>query len=337
MRFSWAIEIPLVLVACVTTEMAQEADQPDSGRMVRQADGQFARRAYAQALETYKLAAVAANANGEDESLVHAYSGAAHALIALGRVSESVPWLDGATGKASSDEPAAWSRFLLARGAYEHAVGKDAMATVTFAEMYSYCMDRQRYADAMRAAHMATLVTLAAPAERIDWGMRGIAAARSTGDQLWLAASWTSFAWLLEDEGRYAQSLKAFRSAREFHETAGDEHGLLVSDWSIAHSLRVAGHLPEARKQIEPTLAWAERRYSKSRTRNDAEWLGRCLLEYAEVALAQGNPKVALERFVSARSRLIEAGIAQAAPASLLELDGRIATASAALAAADPK
>jgi len=334
MQRALILAVSLALAACVATDVAEAPEKADSGRMVRQADGHFTRRAYDQALETYKLAALAADSNGEDENLVHALSGAAHVLIMQGRVSDSVPWLEGASPMATSEDPVSWSRFLLARGAYEQAVGEDAMAAATFAAMYAFCMATERFEDAIRAAHMATLV---ASDERVDWGMRGIAAAMKHGNARFIAAAWTSFAWLLEDEGRYEQSLKAFRSARDLHEEMRDEHALLVCDWSIAHSLRVAGRVAEARTQIEAVLLRAERRYARGRTRNDAEWLGQSLRECAEVALAQGHAAAALDRFVSARSRLIEAGIAQAAPENLRDLDERIAAATALAAGAkDP-
>ena len=68
----------------------------------------------------------------------------------------------------------------------------------------------------------------------------------------------------------------------------------------------------------------AERSYVAMLRPNDAEWMGHSLRELGELDLAEGNALLALARFDQAREKFMVAGIAEAAPESLAELDRRI-------------
>lgn len=161
--------------------------------------------------------------------------------------------------------------------------------------------------------------------EQLDWSMRAIQTAQTTGDLKVLAPLWTSHAWLLDDRGRAEEALDAFKEARDLTGRVDTSRlGRLQTDWAYGHGLRMVGKLAEARDLLGETNAIAHSIYIAKPSPRAAETLGRVLWEIGEIDAMEGNKERARERFVSARSKMLEAGATPDAPALVEELDARL-------------
>jgi tetratricopeptide (TPR) repeat protein len=310
--------LALGLTACASAPTA-----PQGAALLRRADQRFDRRELAAALEQYKMAAAAAKEEDERQLAAEAMSQVAHVHGLLGDVEEGRPWLGFAAGMVQPDDAQAWSRYLLARGFYEKADGQPQAALATYSEMYSACTDAELYDRAVQAAYMATLVT--AGPDRVVWSRKAISAAEVSGGNRWLTDLWSSLAWTYEDQGQALEALGAFREAQACAEQLTDAHLKLKTEWALAHGLRMAGQLQEARVRASRSLARAERLYTQRREPNDAEWIAHSQRELAEIDVLEGQPDIALTRLITARKRFMEAGIRELAPDSLARLERRIA------------
>ena len=100
--------------------------------------------------------------------------------------------------------------------------------------------------------------------------------------------------------------------------------GRLQTDWAYGHGLRMVGKLAEARDLHEQTNAIAHSIYIAKPSPRAAEYLGRVLWEIGEIDAMEGNKERARERYLAARSKMLEAGAAQGAPALVEKLDARL-------------
>lgn len=309
----------LIVAGCSTFSKPVELS---AAELLREADGLFRDNEHEEARRTYEAAAHAAERSGDDSIQTQAASEVASLHALDGTFEAGLPWLERAAATADPDSPRAWTRYLMARALYEREAGETQNAHATYRDAYDTALAAELYGRAVQASYMAQF--LPGDAERVAWARLGIAAAQEQGDPRWLAALWTGFGWLLEDLGRHEESLEAFRAARELVRQQNDPRAMLRADWTVAHALRMSGHLVEARDLAERSLATAQRRYDANRSANDAEWLAHCQRELAELAAAEERWTVALSLLLVARERFLESGIEELAPESLERLDQRI-------------
>jgi len=309
------------LVGCAATE-APESGEPLNTTLER-ADREFEARNYAKALETYRLAAYAASSSPHQSVFVEAAAQAASVLALLGRVDEATAWLTRASERADEDSPRGWSRVLLARGlsAWKEERRVDALAK--FAELYAYCLQHDETVRALQAAQMASVVS--DDAQQIEWARRAIQTAASAGKPSWEAPLWANLGWLLDTRGLHQDALQAFEQSLVLTRQ-GDPTRIARAraEWAYAHALLRAGRVNDAQRGLDELDHVLSGLYAQQRAPEVAEYHGRTLRDLAELDILAGRTPRARDRFVLARTRLLEAGALEAAPQLLTELDTRI-------------
>lgn len=313
--------LALTPAACLTTTRTQ-GDNPSAAELLARADAFFDGRQTANALETYKMAAVAARGEGNQALFAEAAAQVAHTLALGGEAVEARSWMDHAEQSATIEQHTAWVRVLLARGALQRGTDEPQAALESFTAAYDFALATGQPVRAVQAAHMAVIV--AGDELQIRWNHKALDVARGMGNPRLVSSLWAQLAWLLDGRGLADEALSAFASARRALEDLDDPHQKLVADWSYAHGLRMVGRLGDARVLMTDVAARAERSYVALQRPNDAEWVGHSLRELGELDLAGGNALLALARFDQAREKFMLAGIAESAPESLAELDRRI-------------
>lgn len=294
------------------------------GELLARGDQLFGRGEFLEAKRAY------ARAISEDAPL-SVYVEACAQVARMESLTDSIeagePWLRLAARRATSQEPLGWSRLQQVLGIFERETGSRAEARARFERLYDYCLEHGLYERAIDAAHHVVLVSDGLDAQ-LAWSQRGIEAAEAGGLHGWLAVLWNNKAASLEDEGRHADALVAYRAAREYHGLAGDERRVLIADWALARSLRRNGLVEEALPLAEDVHLRAAGRFEADPSADSAEWLGYALWELAEHAALGGERPRALELAREARERLVEAGIetwGEPGTSELARLDGRIA------------
>jgi len=316
-----SIVLALTTASCLTTSTTQ-GDNPSADELLARADGFFDSRQLGNALETYKMAAVAARTEGDEALFAEAAAQVAHTLALSGEVEEGRSWLDHAEKTASAEYPAAWARTLLARGAIQRGADESEAALESFTAAYEFALETGQPVRAVQAAYMAGVV--AEDELQIRWNHKALDLARGMGNPRLVSSLWAQLAWLLEERELADEALAAFASARKALEDLDDPHRILVADWSYAHGLRMVGRLADARLLMLDVGERAERSYVAMQRPNDAEWVARSLRELGELDLADGDALLALARFEQARDRFLVAGITKSAPESLAEFDRRL-------------
>lgn len=329
----------LFLVSCVTSRTAgQAATTPEE--LVERGERYFDERRFEDALRSFQLAAVAveeAGATSFRERSIHArgLAGAARSHVRLGELAEAERWQVRAERLEGDVDVVARSSILLSRGLVLQLAGEDALAESTFGELWRLAKESSLPARELQAAYMASVVS--SGETQLEWGLRALDAAG--GRDEWRRPILASLGWMYDRLGRTEDALDAFGEARELTDPRNPRLAI-ASDWQYARALRRAGRPDEARRLLLPTLLRAQERYVAGRTPNDAEWLGRCYLERAELelldvrtAVAGGLEGQALERridlnrrdFDRAQRLLVEAGAAQAAPELLAQVGASLA------------
>lgn len=287
-------------------------------------DREFDARRYGPAAEAYRLATFTASRGSDPETFVAAASQVASVLALQGTPSEARTWLAQAEPLAQPDAPGGWTRFLLARGLVHWKEGDAEMALADFSELYQYCFLHNETARAIQATQMATLVS--AGAEQIEWARRGIQAAATTGKAGWEAPLWANLGWLLDTRGLAEEALQAFeRSLTLTRRSDATRLGRARAEWAYGHALRKVGRFEDAQRALDELYAVTTGLYVRQRLPEVAEYLGRTLMDLAELDVVAGRHARARERFASARARLIEAGAVDGAPELLREIDQRVA------------
>ncbi len=300
---------PLLLAVARADEPempAAEAVSP-AQQLLEQADGIFRQGDDAQALEIYKIADKAAQQEMVVGLQVEARAQAARCYLKMDQKDEGRHWLMMAAEIVTDQMPIAWSRYLGVRGRFEWSDDQLETATITFREMYEYCLRHDLHERAVDAAHMVAIT--APPEEQILWGRKGIAAAEQGGIESWLGPLWNNLGWTYDDLGRYQESLDALLTAREYHWKLGGEMNKLIADWSVGHAYRMTGQHQVAAQWIRPVLAWSERLYASEQSPAAAEWIGHSCRELGELALQREDLPEALEYLRRAGERLQEAGM----------------------------
>lgn len=323
MSRAWFVSLALTACAAPGPEPGAGVAQ-DAATLLERGDQHFDARSYDNARRVYQLAAVAAGGEGDEARYVEAASQVAHVQALTGELEDARSWLESATDRIEGGAPRAWSRWLIARGALEHAEGKEERALATFEEAYEHARASDQPVRAVQAAQWATV---AAGDERsVRWARNAIQVARGLEQPLLVASLWRQLGFLLEERSLHQEALDAFEQARTWT-PADAERALLIADWSVGHGLRKVGRHAEARVILEDVHERARRRYRASRRPNDAEWVGQALVELGELDLAAGRTEDAIERWTQARDRLLEAGVRRLAPGRLRALEARLATA----------
>ncbi|MEM8711464.1 MAG: hypothetical protein AAGG01_10965 [Planctomycetota bacterium] len=287
------------------------------------ADGLFDQRAYDEARQRYQAIYLAADSRGYDQEAAEAAAQVSVSLSMLGNAEAGAEWLSRAEKRANESNERAWSRTLLARGVKRWKAGDALTARRTFISLYNYCLLHSLTPRAIQAATLASLSSQGQ--EQLDWSMRAIQAAQTTGNLKWQAPLWSSHAWLLDQRGRAEEALDAFKKARDLTGRVDISRlGRLQTDWAYGHGLRMAGRLDDARDLLEETNAILHSVYIGKPSPRAAEYLGRVLWEIGEIDATEGRKERARERFIAARDKLIEAGAIDGAPRLVKQLDKRI-------------
>jgi len=322
----------LLFAGCAAPERSEGgALAEDAATLLARADGHFDRRAYENAQRLYELAALAARGEEDDGLFVEAVSQVAHVRALAGEPAQAREWIDSANERVAREDAAAWARWLVARGAVEHAEGRIDRSRATFEEAYGFALDAALHVRAVQAAHWASVAAL--PEQALLWSRRAIEAAGPLERPALLSALWSNLGWLLEESALHDEALAAFRRARAVADPE-DGHAQLVADWTVGHGLRLAGRSDEARVLLVDVIRRSEAAYVARRRQNDAEWVAHAYCELAELDAAAGEVDRALERLKVARERFLEAGARRLAPGRLAAHDARVAELRAARASA---
>jgi len=268
------------------------------------------------ALAVYQQIADNAEQADNKSVLTEAYSQIARCYLAMSKKEEGRPWLDKAAGIADVNDPSGWSRFLGVRGRYEWKDAAEAESAVapeastaenTFKEMYEYCMEHKIHNRAIDAANMVSIT--AKIEDRVEWGLKGIAAAEDGELENWLAPLWNNLGWTYDDLGQYDKSIEALMKAREYHYKNGKEMPMLIADWSVGHAYRMNGQLDSALTWINGVFEKASKFYEDNPQPENAEWVGFSHRELGEIAMAQVDETTALDHFKQAYEHLTTAGM----------------------------
>ncbi|MFT5731808.1 MAG: tetratricopeptide (TPR) repeat protein [Planctomycetota bacterium] len=287
------------------------------------ADELFGQQEFDDARQRYEAIYLAAEARGYDGEATEAAAQCSASLSMLNRLDDAELWLERAEEKAEPSAERSWSRVLLARG-MQRLKNRDLLtARRTFIELYNFCFLNSLTPRAIQAATLASESSQGQ--EQLDWSMRAIQAASTTGNVQWQAPLWSSHAWLLNDRGRAEEALEAFKKARDLTGRADISRlGRIQADWAYGHGLRVSGQLEEARDLLEETNAIAHSIYIGKPSARAAKSLGQVLWEIGEIDAMEGKKERAREHLLAARSKMLEAGPAEGAPALVEELDARL-------------
>ena len=317
-----------VLVGCETSPgvpVTPESGDPSTEliRQIDSADALFDERAFAEAQQRYQAIYLAANSRGYRLEATEAAAQTAVMLCMQDNAAEAQGWLERAEAEADQSDHRSWSRVLLARGMMRWKSGDNLSARRTFIELYNYCFLNSLTPRAIQAATLASLSSQGQ--EQLDWSLRAIQAAQTTGNVKWQAPLWSSHAWLLDYRKRPEEALEAFKKARDLTTRADITRlGRLQTEWAYAHGLRMAGQLDKSRDLLEQTNAIAHSIYIGKPSARAAEYLGRVLWELGEIDATEGQVDRARERFTAAREKLLEAGAAEGAPTLVKRLEQRL-------------
>jgi tetratricopeptide (TPR) repeat protein len=293
--------------------------------LLRRADAAFDARRYAQALESYRLAAAAAQAEDASEIFVEGAAQAAHVHLLKGQAAEGEVWLENALAQSQEHEVRGRARILLTQAAYQHHAGDTSQALDTCTKAHALSRASGQHVRAVQVAHMAAVMS--GGEDQLRWCRRAIDDATRTDDALLLGALWRQLGWLLEERGLHDQALESFIQCREVVSESGNSHEQMVADWQVGHGLRLVGRITEARIMMEEIARRTRAQYRTRRGTNQAEWLGQALRELGELDLAQGNPERGIQHLRDAREYFVLAGASDLAPDLLAQVDRRLAQA----------
>ena len=314
------VMLGLGLTACVSSyserqESAGAQDLLDRGHRA------FEGGRFAESVELYKLAAAAASSKRNAAAFVEAAAQVSSSLSLLGRPEEGEAWLTQAAEADDGAEKRAHARVLLAKALQLRDTDRVAESLHQFDTLFGFCMDTGLWGEAMQAATLASVV--AEGEARLEWARRNLDAARNSGEDGWLAAGWRGLGFAQEAAGDFESAANSIRQARKG--TKSGTRSRLRDDWALAHMLRMTGKLAESTKILNKAIQAARRFHAQGYAPRDAEWLGRCFEEFAEVQAAMGQKRNSLAAMKSARKAYMLAEIESLAPQKLRALDARVA------------
>ncbi len=312
-------------LGCVSSEAEREGVSPRGplDRQLGRADDAFDGRAYRQALDMYSALYLAALSGGYDDLAAEAAAQASTINALQGAGEESDRWMSFAERYAEGEGDGARSRVMLARGIRQWKQEDSGAALGTFESLLRLCQEAGLEVRAMQSASLCALVTEGGA--QLDWSLRAIEICQGLEQPRWEGALWTNHGWLLEARGDFDDASRCFERARQLlADGAASPIDLLQVDWALGRALRLAGRRVEARALLERADVRGRELYAANPAARQAEWLGRAWWELAELELAEGRVESARALLQSARRKLLEAGVADAAPALLGRLDARM-------------
>lgn len=285
-------------------------------------DQEFRARRYAEAFAPYHESIELAEASGEQGVLVEALSQVARLHSIQKPLAKGQPYLDRAARLANPEEPTPWTRFLTVRGVFEREAGQQAAAKRTFLELLDYAEDRGLHDTAQDAIHHLAIATPLE--EQIQWALRGIELAESSGEKRWLAVLWNNLGNSYEDAHKPKEALSAWLSARQYHYEVGTWLNKLIADWAVGRGYRLTLDLPAARQWIELCEDRFQRVHEVEPNETTTEWLGMCHWELGEIALLERDWAGAERELTRARKELVGVGIESWWPEGLGKLDASL-------------
>ena|ERR1043166_156537 len=293
--------------------------------LIEEGDQLFNARKYAEAGGIFKKAVEAAERESNNSCLVEALSMTARSFLIRDEGAEGRPWIERAAKVATPDEPKGWSRYLGVRGRFQWKDEKNhPKATLTFKEMYDYCLKHNLHSRAVDAAHMVAIA--GGPNEQIEWAQKGIAAAETSGEIGLLGPLWNNLGWVYDERKQYDKALDALLKAREYHHKGKQELPKLIADIFVGRAHRMVGNIDEAERWTIQSHEWAKRLHEKDPNDSDYnERLGNTHEELGDIAVVRGKREEGIRHFRTARELLIKAGVEKWGSEELKKLDERIA------------
>ncbi len=318
---AWALVlIGFGLASCVSS-YSDRQESAGADDLIERGDRAFEGGRFAESVELYKLAAAAASSKRNGPAFVEAAAQVSSSLSLLGRPEDGESWLAQAQEADDGGEKRPHARVLLAKALNLRDMDRFAASLHGFDNLFGYCMDRGLWGEAMQAATLASVV--AEGQARLEWARRNLDAARSSGEDGWIAAGWRGLGFAQEAAGDFEPAVRSIREARKG--TKGGSRARLRDDWALAHMLRMDGKPTKSVEILKKAIPAARRFHSKGFSPRDAEWLGRCFEEFAEVQAALGQKRNSLTAMKSARKAYMLAEIESLAPQKLRALDARVA------------
>jgi tetratricopeptide (TPR) repeat protein len=312
-------------LGCVSAEVEAEGRSSRAAleRQLRRADDAFNGRSFRQALDMYSALYMAALSGGYDDLAAEGAAQASTINALKDAEEESDRWMSFAERYAEGEGAGPRSRVMLARGIRQWKLGDSSAALGTFEALVRLSKETGLDVRAMQGASLGALV--AEGEAQLDWNLKAIDICQGLEQPRWEGALWTNHGWLLEARGDFEDASRCFERARQLlAEGAASPMDLLQADWALGRALRLAGRPSEARALLEQADVRGRELYAANPTARQAEWLGRAWWELAELELAEGRDENALALLQSARRKLLEAGVADAAPLLLGRLDARL-------------
>lgn len=322
---AWGLGLGL-MAGCLSTEVEAEGASPREPlmRQLGRADEAFNGRAYRQALDMYSALYLAALSGGYDDLAAEAAAQAAAINALQDDPEESDRWMSFAARYAEDEGDGARSRVMLARGVRQWKRGQSGEALDTFEALVELCGDNGLEVRAMQGASLCALV--AEGEAQLDWSLRAIDICQGQEQPRWESALWSNHGWLLEARGEFSDASRCFERARQLlSEGSASTMERLQADWALGRSLRLSGQLAESRMLLEQADLRGRELYAANPAARQAEWLGRAWWELGELEAVEGRDDKARALLQSARRKLLEAGVADAAPELLRRLDARLA------------
>lgn len=308
------------LGACQTSESSVRT-KAKAVELLEQADRSFELGSFAEALELYKLASVAARTEKSGPRFAEAAAQVAATLSVMGQGDGGVQWLAQAKAEDNGKDLAAHTRVQLANALALRDASQFQAALGVFEELFHTTMEHQMWGRALQAGTLASVV--ASPAARLEWSQRALQAAEASGERAWIAAAYQAIGFVYEERGDYVGAVEQLRKARDLSPAGSRDR--LKSEWALVHNLRLAGELDEAGQILVRIIPEAKALHARGFAGRDAEWLGRCQEELAELLAARGQWLEALRAMNSARQAYQLAEMQDRAPQKWRELEARFA------------
>ena len=313
----------LCLALCASACISGKAeDQMDLRDLIDQADLRFRGRDSQGALESYRLAAMIANQEGEEPALVVAASGVAMVLSLDGEFTEAGTWHTQAKQYARPEDGEAWIRFLLSGGVLLIAEGLPAEGINELNKAWAAALAGERLDLAMQAAQLAAGASEGS--SKIAFGQKVLDAALLSGNPTWIAAAHEGMGWIYQalDQPEYA--IGSFRAAKEM--AVGQPFQKRVRlEWALGRALRLGGHVSEATLVIYNADASYKKLGGLLQSMGDAEWTGRLAEEQGELAILRGDLSSALRQLRRAQRKYRASEADTHAPELMDAIEVRIA------------
>ncbi len=138
-------------------------------------------------------------------------------------------------------------RYLLERGRVLNTSGDTEGSRKYFEKALEMATQLSQDSYAVDALHMLAIV--APPASSLDFNLRAIALAESSGQanaRSWLASLYNNTGWSYHELGEYASALEMFKKAEKARVPNGSASEIRIARWCVARVLRSLNRVEEA-------------------------------------------------------------------------------------------